>query len=192
MEHAMTWVQDHYHQSAIFAPIIFIFFHLIRPFLFIPVALLCITGGLLFGTTHGSIYSFIGVTLSSVFFYLMTYHVPFIAKRFQQMKQQLFGNHASISTPQLIILRITPFVHFHLISLLIIEMTRNFKEYAKLSILSNIPLAVVYTSFGTWFQRLDWPYIIALFVVIASLLYLFRRKEMIVTWQDFFAPNPEK
>ncbi|GAA0456476.1 TVP38/TMEM64 family protein [Alkalibacillus silvisoli] len=192
MENIMTWVQQVDHHVAIFAPAVFIMFHIIRPFLFIPVAFICITGGLFFGITYGAIYSLIGVTLSSIMFYFMMQKMPILCKRLSRLRERLFGQHQQLSVPQVVLLRMTPFIHFHLISLLIIEMSRNFKEYTKLSILSNIPLAVIYTTFGNWIQSLQWQYIITILMVILLFFYLLRRKEIVLKWEDFFATTPQR
>ena len=47
--------------GGIFAPVAFILFHLLRSFLFIPVSIVVIAGGVLFGTVWGTIYSVIGL-----------------------------------------------------------------------------------------------------------------------------------
>lgn len=145
-------------------------FHIVRPFLFIPVAFICITGGLLFGLTYGALYSLIGVTLSSIIFYFFIKLMPKLFDRFHRLREKMFGRHHQLSLPQVLLLRVTPFIHFHLVSIILIEMTRNFKEYAKLSILSNVPLAVMYTSFGQWFQSLHLQHI---FILMAMILWSF-------------------
>ena len=43
--------------GGIWAPIVFIFFHIFRQFLFIPVSLVCMAGGILFGSVFGTIFS---------------------------------------------------------------------------------------------------------------------------------------
>lgn len=192
MEHVMAWAYESMNSTAYAAPMLFILFHIIRPFLFIPVAFICITGGLLFGVTYGALYSLIGVTLSSLLFYFFIRYTPSLFERLQRLREKLLGKYNRLSIPQVLLLRITPFIHFHLVSLCLIEMTRNFKEYARLSLISNVPLAVVYTSFGQWFQSLQIQYIMILLAVILILLYLLRTKEIVMKWEDFFHPNLQK
>jgi len=192
MENVIAWVNDTMNSSAYIAPMLFITFHIIRPFLFIPVAFICITGGLLFGITYGAVYSIIGITLSSIMFYFFMSQVPSFFERLHRLREKMFGKHSRLSIPQVVLLRITPFIHFHLISLCLIEMTRNFKEYAKLSVLSNVPLAVIYTSFGQWFQSLQIHHVIILLGVVLVLLYVLRTKEIVLKWEDFFAPDFQK
>ncbi len=187
MEGVITWVHHSVDSHHMIAPILFIALHIIRPFLFIPVAFICITGGLLFGMTYGVVYSLIGVTLSSLLFYLIVKQTPSLTQRFERLRGKLFGKHQQLNLPQLLLLRITPFIHFHLVSLILIEMTRSFREYAKLSIVSNLPLAFVYTTFGQSFQSLQPIHILIFLTAILILIYLLRRKEIIMKWEDFFA-----
>ncbi|MBU6080178.1 MULTISPECIES: TVP38/TMEM64 family protein [Allobacillus] len=186
MEGVIGWIQQSIDSNQMIAPVLFIAFHIIRPFLFIPVAFICITGGLLFGMTYGVVYSLIGVTLSSLLFYLVVQQTPSLFKRFERLREKMFGRHSQLNMPQVVLLRITPFIHFHLISLILIEMTRNFKEYARMSIISNLPLAFVYTTFGQWFQSLGIVHLILFLSLILILMYLIRRKEIILKWEDFF------
>ncbi|GEL76823.1 TVP38/TMEM64 family protein [Tenuibacillus multivorans] len=192
MENILVWVQDSLQTTSYAAPMLFIIFHIIRPFLFVPVAFICITGGLIFGLTFGAIYSLIGVTLSSLIFYFFIKLMPKLFARFHRLREKMFGKHSRLSLPQVMLLRITPFIHFHLVSICIIEMTRNFKDYAKLSVLSNVPLAVFYTSFGQWFQSLRWEYILILLGFILIMFYLLRKKEIVMKWEDFFEPDLQK
>ncbi|QSS99186.1 TVP38/TMEM64 family protein [Pontibacillus sp. ALD_SL1] len=172
--------------SGFFAPLLFISFHLLRPLLFLPVAFICISGGILFGAVTGSIYSVIGVTLSSLLFYKMSQWMPKTLQKLVKLKHKLFGKHSSFSTSQIALLRLVPFIHFHLISLCIIEMSQGFKDYMKTSFYSNIPLAVVYTSVGQWISRLS-PFVMAGFLLmLLTFIYLLRRKEIVIKWDDFF------
>ncbi|MGP4071330.1 TVP38/TMEM64 family protein [Piscibacillus sp. B03] len=192
MNNALVWAQDTMTSTTYVAPMLFILFHIIRPFLFIPVAFICITGGLLFGLTYGAVYSLIGVTLSSLIFYFFIKSMPKLFNRFHRLREKMFGKHRELTIPQVLLLRVTPFIHFHLVSILLIEMTRNFKEYAKLSILSNVPLAVMYTSFGQWFQTLHFHHVLILMGIILLTFYLLRKKEIVLKWEDFFAPDLQK
>jgi uncharacterized membrane protein YdjX (TVP38/TMEM64 family) len=172
--------------SGAFAPLLFIFLHLLRQFLFIPVGFICVVGGLLFGVVFGTIYSVIGITLVSVFFYGVVKRLPNSFAKLLKTKERWLGKRATLSVGQVTILRLVPFVHFHLISLCLIEITRNFKEYAKVSFLANLPLAVVYTSFGNWMNQLSLQLILFLLFALAVLFYLFRKKEWVIKWSEFF------
>lgn len=175
--------------SGFFAPLLFIGFHLLRPLFFLPVAFICVSGGILFGAITGSVYSIIGVTLSSLIFYKMSQWMPKTLKKLVRVKQKLFGKHSGFSTGQIALLRLIPFIHFHLMSLIIIEMSANFKDYMKTSFYSNIPLAVVYTSVGQWIASLSPIIMTSFLLLLLPLLYIMRRKEIVIKWNDFFQPG---
>lgn len=44
MEGVIGWIQQSIDSNQMIAPVLFIAFHIIRPFLFIPVAFICING----------------------------------------------------------------------------------------------------------------------------------------------------
>jgi uncharacterized membrane protein YdjX (TVP38/TMEM64 family) len=186
MEEISAWVLNIVETSGMFAPVLFITFHLLRPILFMPVAFICVSGGILFGMVSGTIYSIIGITLSSLVFYRMITFMPKTFNRLVKMKAKLLGEHRQMSKGQIVLLRLMPFIHFHLLSLCIIEMTKNYKEYFKLSILSNIPLAFLYTSFGEWISKLSPTIMVAVVALFLPLLYLLRQKEIVIKWEVFF------
>ena len=175
--------------GGLFAPLLFISFHLLRPLIFLPVIFICISGGILFGAVAGSVYSVIGITLSSIIFYGLVHWMPNTFKRLIKVKETLAGKYMSMTTPQITLLRLIPFIHFHLLSLFLIEVTVDFKDYTKSSLLSSIPFAVMYTSIGQWISNLPPIYIFAFFVALFPLVYLIRKKEINIKWNDFFHVN---
>lgn len=186
MEYIGSLVMTVLEASGFFAPLLFIAFHLLRPLFFLPVAFICISGGVMFGTIEGTIYSVIGVTLSSIAFYQVSQWMPKSLEKLVRLKHKLLGKHSDFSTGQIAMLRLVPFIHFHLLSLIIIEMSQNFKEYMKTSFYSNIPLAFVYTSFGQWIATLSPVLITAFMFGLLPIIFLLRRKEMVIKWNDFF------
>ncbi|MCP8617071.1 TVP38/TMEM64 family protein [Salirhabdus salicampi] len=195
MDQVGSWILAIVESSGLFAPMMFIGFHLLRPLFFLPVAFICVSGGILFGLVSGAIYSVIGITLSSILFYRIVKIMPRTVHRLARLRQKLFGEHAQITRGQIILLRLMPFIHFHLLSLCIIEMSKGFKEYFRLSFASNVPLAVVYTSFGQWISTMS-PMLMAMIIsAFLPFLYFLRKKEIVLKWEDFFQrktapPNP--
>jgi len=175
-----------------FAPLLFIIFHLLRPLFFLPVVFICISGGILFGTVAGTIYSIIGITLSSALFYGVIQKMPQTMNRFTKLKGKLLGQHTSFTTSQITILRLVPFIHFHLLSLCLFESSDGFKEYTKVSFMSSVPLAMVYTTVGKWLSNLSPFHLFIALCVILPLIYLIRTKEITIKWNDFFADSTEK
>lgn len=172
--------------GGIFAPLLFISFHLLRPLFFLPVVFICISGGILFGAVAGTLYSVIGITLSSIGFYGVIRWMPKTFNKLVHLKGKLIGNYSELTTSQIALLRLIPFIHFHLLSLCLFEVSQGFKEYTKSSLLTNIPLALVYTFVGKWISNLSPLYIILSLVAILPLIYLLRRKEVIIKWNKFF------
>lgn len=176
--------------GGIFAPLLFISFHLLRPLFFLPVVFICISGGVLFGAVAGTLYSVIGITLSSVGFYVLIRYMPKMHNRLTHLKGKLIGKHSELTAPQIAILRLIPFIHFHLLSLCLIEVSEGFKDYTKSSLLTNIPLAIVYTSIGKWISNLSPLYIVVFLLALLPLIYILRRKEVIIKWNEFFPVQP--
>ncbi|QGS68995.1 TVP38/TMEM64 family protein [Oceanobacillus sp. 143] len=168
-----------------FAPFLFIMIHLLRPLLFLPVVFICISGGILFGPVSGSIYSFIGMTLSCLIFYRLAQWNPKSFEKLIILKQRLLGKYTQLTVSQVTLLRLIPFIHFHLLSLCLIEISENSKAYTKSSILSNIPLAVIYTCIGGWLSNLTPLSIFIFLTVLLLLIYILRRKELIIKWHEF-------
>jgi uncharacterized membrane protein YdjX (TVP38/TMEM64 family) len=172
--------------GGLFAPLLFILVHLLRPLFFLPVVFICVSGGILFGVFYGTVYSIIGITLSSIIFYVFIQWMPKTAERFTRMKQKLIGKHTELTMTQIALLRLVPFIHFHLLSLCLIEITSNFRDYMRSSLVTNIPLALVYTSIGGWLSSLSPMHILVSLTALLLLIYALRRKEIVIKWEDFF------
>ncbi|MBY6035241.1 VTT domain-containing protein [Fictibacillus nanhaiensis] len=172
--------------SGIFAPLLFILLQAFRQFFFLPVGLICLTGGILFGAVAGTLYSVIGITLSSLLFYWGMKSMPKLMKKVKRLQRKWIGKKMPFSVGQIAILKMIPFMHFHLLSLCLIEVSSNFKEYTKASFVSNIPIAIFYSSFGSVLLSLSILTSIALLLMLSILFYLLRRKEWVMKWSEFF------
>jgi uncharacterized membrane protein YdjX (TVP38/TMEM64 family) len=89
MNDKLTLVMSYVQSGSVFAPLIFITFHLLRQFLFIPVIVVCMSGGVLFGAAFGTIYSVIGLTLSSMAFYFVIGKFPKTKDRLLRLKNKV-------------------------------------------------------------------------------------------------------
>ena len=186
MEIAGKYIMAIIETGGYFAPLLFICFHLVRPMLFIPVIFICVSGGVLFGSVTGSVYSLIGLTLSSMFFYGMVKWNPKMFQKLTEVKSNIFGERATITASQISILRLIPFLHYFLLSFCLIESTSNFKEYTKASFFTNIPFTIVYTSIGHWITSLSPLYMMILLFAFIPLTYLLRKKVEYIKWDEFF------
>ncbi|MBN8236893.1 TVP38/TMEM64 family protein [Halobacillus kuroshimensis] len=182
----LAWLE---HQEA-WAPLLFIGIHLLRPFLFLPVMLVCITGGVLFGPIAGTAYSVIGTMISSLLFYRTIRMVPWVMKRMAGIKERWMKKQASLSVKQVAVLRLVPFIHFHLLSYCLIESSADFKDYAKSSLFANFPLAFIYTSVGQWVTLFSLPMMVAFSGALVGVSFMIRKKSEVFLWNDFFQTNP--
>ncbi|CAG9619581.1 TVP38/TMEM64 family protein [Sutcliffiella rhizosphaerae] len=164
----------------------FLLFHIVRQILFIPVVIICIAGGALFGGLIGSIYSIVGLTLSSLFFYFLYQQFPRIFAKILNMKERLFGSKANFSVGQITVMRLIPFIHFHLLSLCLIETTKNFHKYARASLITNIPLAIIYTIFGQFITEFSPTAMLVVLVLLLLLMLVMRQRVVVMKWEQFF------
>lgn len=178
--------------GGIIAPLTFVVFHLIRSFLFIPVSVVVVAGGVLFGTLWGTIYSVIGLMGVSVFFYVFIDRMPNTQERIIKIKNRWFGEYRNLTVGQIAILRLIPFVHYHLLSFCLKQRKPNFKEYMKASLLSNIPIALFFTIFGEYISTFTPSVILMILICLTCLVYLLREKQNVIKWKDFFKRKTEK
>ncbi|HLO10935.1 MAG TPA: VTT domain-containing protein [Pseudoneobacillus sp.] len=170
----------------ILAPLAFIFFHLFRQFLFIPVAIVCIAGGVLFGTVLGTIYSIIGLMLVSIMFYFVINRMPKTYDKLSKIKEKWFGPYLNLTVSQIAILRLIPFIHFHLMNFCLLQRKKSFKEYVWGSFFSNLPLAFFYTIFGQFISRFTPTMIVVILFALTVLVYLLRERMSVIQWKEFF------
>lgn len=186
MDQTMTMLFAFLEASGLWAPFVFLLFHCLRQFLFLPVAVLCMIGGILFGGLLGVAYSLIGLTLSCIIFYFLYQSMPGLFGKIQNMKKKWLGDRVSFTTGQIAILRCIPFMQYHLLSLILLERKRNVFSFTKKSFISNIPVAVLYTFFGQSIRNLSPSIIVLILVSFTLLFYLFREKQVKIKWKDFF------
>ncbi|WP_100405063.1 TVP38/TMEM64 family protein [Bacillus solitudinis] len=167
-------------------PFFFVLLHIFRQAFFIPVLVICLIGGYLFGTLYGSIYSVLGLTAVSVVFYGLIQIFPGIRGKLTRLKHRFLKDKQDLNLAQMMVMRLMPFIHFHLVSLYLIETTKNVREYTKKSFYVSIPPAIAYTAFGDMIHELPLAgtAIFALFLVL--LFVLMRKRETRISWQEFF------
>ena len=77
---------------------------------------------------------------------------------------------------QVMILRVMPFVHFHLLSIYLMDMTRSYREYMQYSILGVITPALLYTAFGEAMEEMPWFVSVTFLSVLLALYALLERR----------------
>ncbi|WP_335872699.1 TVP38/TMEM64 family protein [Bacillus sp. 2205SS5-2] len=170
----------------VLAPLAFILFHVLRQFLFLPVILVCMAGGVLFGSLLGTIYSLVGLTLLSSLFFIGIHKFPRFYEKLLNMKNKWFGPHARLTIGQITVLRLIPFVHFQLLNLCLLERKKTFKKFIKSSFLTNLPLAFFYTVFGQFIAEFTPGMVILILLGISVLFYVLREKVTVMKWKEFF------
>jgi uncharacterized membrane protein YdjX (TVP38/TMEM64 family) len=178
--------------GGIIAPLAFVVFHLLRSFLFIPVSVVVVAGGVLFGTLWGTIYSVIGLMGVSVFFYVFIDRMPKTQERIIKIKNRWFGEYRNLTVGQIAILRLIPFVHYHLLSFCLKQRKPKFKEYMNASLVTNIPIALFFTIFGEYISTFTPSVIVMILIGLTCLVYLLRERKNVIKWKDFFKRKTEK
>ncbi|PXW90076.1 putative membrane protein YdjX (TVP38/TMEM64 family) [Streptohalobacillus salinus] len=167
------------------APLIYLLIHFIRPIIFIPVILLFIAAGLIFGIVPGIVLSLVGIMLSSVQFYGLTKLMPSMTHRLVRMKKKLIGEERHVTIEQIAVLRLLPFIHFHLLSFIIYEKTSTFKKYMEESFYSSVMMVVIYTVIGQTITELSPLGVGMLTVLLIPLIYFLRKEENIHRIKQF-------
>ena len=168
------------------APIMFVLFHVLRQLLFIPVAVVCLAGGMLFGPLLGSVLSLMGLWLSSVVFYFMISKMPSLQKKLERLDERTLKFGGRINVLQASVLRLIPFIHFQLLNFYLMGNSRRFSEYAKAALWTNVPLAFFYTIFGHSIASFSIEMALIILVALAGLIYFMREKKVVIKWSHFF------
>ncbi|MCJ8009892.1 TVP38/TMEM64 family protein [Lederbergia wuyishanensis] len=172
--------------TGMLAPFIFILFHVLRQFLFIPVVLLCMAGGILFGSFLGTVYSMAGLLLLSSLFYFCIRKMPRTHAKLMKIKYKWFGRYTKMTVGQIAVLRLIPFFHYHLLNLCLLERRPDFRGFIKGSFATNLPLAFFYTVFGEFITHFTPTIAVVIIGSLLLLFYILREKIAIIAWEDFF------
>lgn len=169
-----------------YAPVIFILFHVFRQFVFVPPAVVCIAGGLIFGVVPGIVYSLLGLSGASILFYLLMRQIPEMMKKLSRLKKRLVGRFRDLTVAQVALLRLVPVIHYQLLSFCLYERKNSFKDFMFASFLANIPFVIFYTIFGEYIGEFDTITGLILMSVFMLLAYLLREKITFIKWREFF------
>ncbi|WP_421380364.1 TVP38/TMEM64 family protein [Bacillus salacetis] len=186
MDERYAFVFAFIESSGWLAPLAFILFHILRQFVFIPVVLVCIVGGILFGSVFGTIYSLIGLTLLSGGSYFILKMLPALNQKLLILKQKWFGQGAVLTVGQIAVLRLVPFVHYQLLNVCLMERKPALGDYLKSSFLANLPLAFFYTVFGEFISAFTPGIIMVILLGLSILFYTLREKVRVIKWREFF------
>ena len=171
------------------APIMFVLFHVLRQLLLIPVAVVCLAGGMLFGPVLGSVLSLMGLWLSSVVFYFMISKMPSLQQKLERLDERTLKFGGRINVFQASVLRLIPFIHFQLLNFYLMGNSRRFSQYAKAAFWTNIPLAFFYTIFGHSIASFSIEMGFIVLVALAGLIFFMREKKVVIKWSHFFSQS---
>lgn len=172
--------------SGILAPVIFIFFHVVRQFMFIPVAFVCMAGGMMFGSLLGTAYSLAGLLVLSAVFYFGIGKLHRTRSKLMSIKTKWFGPYTKMTVGQIAVLRLIPFFHYHLLNLCLLERRPDFRGFMRGAVATNVPLAFFYTVFGEFITSFS-PFMAMMIVIsLFILVYILRERVSVIKWSDFF------
>lgn len=169
-----------------YAPVVFILFHVFRQFVFLPPAIVCIAGGLLFGVVPGIVYSLIGLSGASILFYFLVSQIPGMMNKLSRLKKRLVGRFRDLTVAQVALLRLIPVIHYQLLSFCLYERKNSFKDFMLASFLANIPFVIFYTIFGEYVGEFGTGTGLILMIVFLLLAYMLREKITFIKWREFF------
>ncbi|GAA0333436.1 hypothetical protein GCM10008967_25240 [Bacillus carboniphilus] len=192
MDSTMTLLFSFVETGGILAPVIFVSFHILRQFFFIPVPVVCMAGGILFGTTFGTLFSIIGLMVSCLLFYMVIEKMPKTYEKLMKVKVKWFGPHSRLTMGQITILRLIPFIHYHLLNVCMMDRARSFTRYVIGAFWSNLPLAFFYTVFGEFISGFTPTIAVVILVALSVLFYILREKVTVFKWKEFFPKAPSE
>ena len=169
-----------------YAPVVFILFHVFRQFVFVPPAVVCIAGGLLFGIVPGILYSLVGLSGASILFYFLVRQLPGMMNKLSGLKKRLVGRFRDLNVAQVALLRLIPVIHYQLLSFCLYERKNRFKDFMLASFLANIPFVIFYTIFGEYVGEFDTVTGLILMIAFLLLAYMLREKITFIKWREFF------
>lgn len=112
--------------------------------------------------------------------------MPFLTNRLMKMKSKIKTNDKQLTVGQITILRLIPFIHYHLLSFLLYESTDDFQSYVSASFYTVIPMSVVYTTIGQ--SVINFSPLVSL-ILLASLttllLFISRKKPNVLAYVNF-------
>lgn len=155
-----TWLTPQQLQQALqqtggWAPVLYIGLFVLLPAFFLPVAVLALAGGLLFGLWWGSVYTFIGAVLNCALMFLLARYVgrsqvqrlveQKLSPQWQRRLQMADGKEGFLL---LIILRLIPAVPYNLINYTFGLTGISFSSYLLASAIGIIPGTFAFINIG--------------------------------------------
>jgi len=160
---------------------IYILINCIRPFLLIPTTVMFISGGVIFGTVRGSLYTLMGLMVASSLSF-------FLARRFQDFFKKVLGNKYlsridNLTSDQVIralfIMRVSPAFPFDPVSYGAGISHITYEQFFIGTLLGVLPKVILYTFLGDQIANILSMQTLIIFAILLTFAlspYLFRKK----------------
>jgi len=112
--------------------------------------------------------------------------MPRTHEKLSLLRKRWFGKYRNLTVGQVAVLRLIPFIHYHLLNFCLMERNKSFDQYLKNSWITNLPLAVFYTVFGEFISRFTPSMIILILLSLSVLVFVLREKVTVIKWKEFF------
>lgn len=122
----------------------------IRPFIFMPVTVFFVTGGLIFGIAEGAFWAIAGLTISSTICYWLAYRFQCLFHRIVKEKyiRKVQEAAATNLVSKIFSLRVTPGMPFDIISYASGLTNISYRKFIVGTFLGAVPKGVLYTYLG--------------------------------------------
>jgi len=177
-EDIQQWVED----FGIWAPIIFMGIFAVRPFTLIPLSIIALSSGLIFGPYMGTLYNMIGTVIGAATSFaairIFTDGAHIEDRNLDTIKE--FKNDLEENGfKSVLMLRLIPVLNFDLITFFCAKMKVIWWKFLLATLVGTIPGSFMFGYFGSSLLKLKPMNLIILagiIVVLASLGYLTKRK----------------
>lgn len=178
----VDYIQQVVESFGVLGVLVYILINCIRPLLFIPTSVMYISGGIIYGTFKGSVYTLIGLVGGS--------SIPFfLARKFNILFKKILGNKYLDKINEmsdnnniirsLFTIRVTPALPFDIISYVAGISNISYEEFLIGTLLGAFPKIVLYSLLGDQIDNMFSIETSITFVILlglAALPYLFRDK----------------
>ena len=143
----------------------------IRPFIFMPVTVFFVTGGMAFGTAEGAFWSIAGLLISSTICYGLAHRFQCLFYRIVHEKYILKVREAAATNlvSKIFSLRTTPGFPYDLISYASGLTNISYRKFILGTFLGTLPKGILYTYLGGNLDNYLSPQTITVYVVLAAI-----------------------
>ncbi|KGP70892.1 TVP38/TMEM64 family protein [Pontibacillus yanchengensis] len=178
-DHIESWVEN----FGIWAPVVIILIFIIRPFTLIPLSIIAVACGLLFGRYMGTLYIVSGTVLGALLsLFVLRYFLGEIQINDEQ-KQNLNALKKDLEEhgfKSVLMIRLLPGVNFDLVTYICARVEVKWWKYTLATLVGTLPGSILFGFFGSSLLSLKPQSIIILsgLIVVLAGLALFMKQEI--------------